>query len=79
VAGSPGALVTRGGLLFLTGGGRTLYAIDSRTGATLWEQDLGQVGYSNPMTYRTRSGVQYVVIATGSGENARLMAFSLAP
>ncbi len=79
VAGSPGALVTRGGLLFLTGGGRTLYAIDSQTGATLWEHDLGQIGYSNPMTYRTRAGVQYIVLATGSGETAKLIAFSLAP
>jgi quinoprotein glucose dehydrogenase len=77
VAGSPGALVTRGGLLFLTGGGRVLYAIDSRTGATLWEHDLGQIGYSNPMTYRTRAGVQIVIVATGTGENAKLVAFSL--
>ena len=79
VAGSPGALATKGGLLFLTGGGRVLYAIDSRNGHTLWEHDLGQVGYSNPMTYRTRAGVQYVVIATGSGENAKLVAFALTP
>jgi quinoprotein glucose dehydrogenase len=77
VAGSPGALVTGGGVLFLTGGGRVLYAIDSRNGKTLWEFDLGQVGYSNPMTYRTRSGAQYIVLATGSGENAKLVAFSL--
>jgi len=43
VAGSPGSLVTKGGLVFSTGGGRVLYALDSRTGATLWEFDLGQV------------------------------------
>jgi glucose dehydrogenase len=39
--------------------------------------DLGQVGYANPMTYRTREGRQYVVIATGRGQGTRLMAFAL--
>ena len=77
VTGSAGTLVTKGGLVFSTGGGRVLYALDSRTGATLWEHDLGQVGYSNPMTYRTRSGKQIIVIATGGGTTSRLMAFAL--
>lgn len=77
VAGSPGTLVTKGGLLFSTGGGSVLYAIDSRTGATLWEYNLGQVGYANPMTYRTREGRQVIVIATGSGATAKLVAFAL--
>lgn len=79
VAGSPGSLVTKGGLLFSTGGGRVLYAIDSRTGQTLWERDLGQIGYANPMTYRTRAGRQFVVIATGTGATAKLVAFALPP
>ena len=77
VAGSPGALVTKGGLVFITGGGRVLYAIDATTGATVWEHDLGQIAYANPMTYRTRSGRQYVVIATGAGAQATLVAFAL--
>jgi quinoprotein glucose dehydrogenase len=76
VAGSPGALVTKGGLVFVTGGGRVLYAIDSRTGASLWQYDLGQQGYANPMTYRAKDGKQYIVIATGGGSTSRLMAFS---
>ena len=76
VAGSPGALVTAGGLVFVTGGGRTLYAIDARSGATLWQYDLGQQGYANPMTYRGRDGKQYVVIATGGGSTSKLMAFT---
>ncbi|MDQ6611625.1 MAG: PQQ-binding-like beta-propeller repeat protein, partial [Gemmatimonadota bacterium] len=79
VAGSPGALVTKGGLVFVTGGGRVLYAINSRTGATIWEFDLGQVAYANPMTYRSRDGRQFVVIATGAGANAKLVAFALQP
>ena len=77
VAGSPGALVTKGGLLFVTGGGRVLYAIDSKTGQTVWEHDLGQIAYANPMTYRDRNGRQFVVIATGAGAQATLVAFAL--
>jgi quinoprotein glucose dehydrogenase len=68
--------VTAGGLVFLTGGGDVLYAFDSETGAELWSGDLGQRGYANPMTYRASDGRQYVVIATGRGAGARLMAFA---
>jgi quinoprotein glucose dehydrogenase len=77
VSGSPGSLVTKGGLVFSTGGGRVLYAIDSRTGRTLWEYDLAQVAYANPMTYRTRAGKQVVVIATGAGATSKLVAFAV--
>ena len=63
--------------LRLTGGGDVLYAFDSQTGAELWSCVLGQVGYANPMTYRASDGRQYVVIATGRGAGARLMAFAL--
>jgi len=77
VSGSPGSLVTKGGLVFSTGGGRVMYAIDSKTGKTLWEYDLGQVAYANPMTYRTRAGKQVVAIATGAGTTSKLVAFSL--
>ncbi|MGI8498834.1 MAG: PQQ-binding-like beta-propeller repeat protein [Gemmatimonadaceae bacterium] len=77
VAGAPGGIVTKGGLIFITGGGSAIYAIDKRTGATLWEADLGRRGYAVPMTYRTRAGTQYVVVATGSGADAELVAFAL--
>lgn len=77
VAGAPGPLLTGGGLIFITGGGRVLYAIDAASGATLWEHDLGQIAYANPMTYRTRTGRQFVVIATGGGATSKLVAFSL--
>jgi len=70
-------LVTKGGLVFSTGGGRVLYALDSRTGATLWEFDLGQVAYANPMTYRTRAGKQVLVIATGAGTTSKLVTFAV--
>jgi len=77
VAGSPGPMVTAGGVIFVTGGGSVLYAIDTRDGAVLWQSDLGQVGYSVPMTYRTKAGKQFVVVATGAAQGAKLMAFAL--
>ena len=77
VAGSPGPIVTAGGLVFLTGGGATLYAVDKSNGRVLWETDLGAQGYAVPMTYATRDGRQFVVIATGGGNNAVLRAFAL--
>lgn len=77
VTGAPGPIVTGGGLVFLTGGGDVLYAMDAGTGEELWSWDLGQTGYANPMTYRAGDGRQYVVIATGRGSGTRLMAFAL--
>ncbi|MBC7897481.1 MAG: pyrroloquinoline quinone-dependent dehydrogenase [Cytophagaceae bacterium] len=77
VAGAPGGVVTAGGLIFITGGGDVLYAIDSRTGAVAWEQPLGRVAYANPMTYRTKAGRQFVVVATGAGAATRLAAFAI--
>jgi quinoprotein glucose dehydrogenase len=79
VSGAPGGIVTRGGLVFLSGGGSTFYAVDTRDGAVRWSVDLGQRAYANPMTYRTRNGRQFIVIATGSGAGATLQAFSLSP
>jgi quinoprotein glucose dehydrogenase len=77
VAGSPGPIVTAGGLVFVTGGGAALYAMDTRDGSVAWSADLGQSAYSTPMTYRTTAGKQFIVVATGAGNNARLMAFAL--
>jgi quinoprotein glucose dehydrogenase len=77
VAGSPGPMVTAGGLVFATGGGSVLYALDTTDGRVLWQADLGGRGYAVPMTYRDRSGQQFVVIASGNGENAVLKAFAL--
>jgi quinoprotein glucose dehydrogenase len=77
VSGAPGGTVTRGGLVFITGGGSTLYAVDTRDGSVRWQVDLGQRAYANPMTYRTKAGRQFLVIATGAGANARLQAFAL--
>ncbi len=77
VAGAVGPVVTAGGLVFLTGGANALYAFDSTTGEELWSGPLGGRGYANPMSYRTRAGRQFVVIASGSGSGAKLTAFAL--
>lgn len=75
-----GPLVTSGGLVFISGGAFELYGIDKANGETLWAGDLaGARGFANPMTYRTRSGRQFVVIATSKEDYAdsQLMAFAL--
>jgi quinoprotein glucose dehydrogenase len=77
VIGAPGPMVTKGGLVFATGGDSKLYAFDKTTGEELWAGDLGQRGYANPMTYATASGRQFVMIATGSGASASLQAVAL--
>ena len=77
VTGSPGAMVTKGGLVFATGGGSVLYAIDARDGSTVWQYDLGQIAYANPMTYRAKDGRQYIAIATGAGSTSKLVVFRL--
>jgi quinoprotein glucose dehydrogenase len=79
VAGAPGGVVTRGGLIFITGGGDVLYAIESGSGRTLWSADLGQMGYANPMIFESRNRRPYVVIATGNGRGTSLRAFTLDP
>jgi quinoprotein glucose dehydrogenase len=79
--GSPnsrgGAMLTRSGLVFIGGGDSYLYAFDKKTGKEVWR---GKVPYENaavPMTYRTRAGRQFVVVATGTGAGNALVAFAL--
>lgn len=75
-AGPAGPIVTGGGLVFVTGGGESLLALDALTGAQLWEGVLGRSD-ANPMTYRTRTGRQFVVVAFGEGSDGRLVAWAL--
>lgn len=77
VAGAPGGVVTGSGLIFITGGGDVLYAIDSGSGRTLWSTELGQMAYANPMIFESRTGQPVVVVATGNGSGASLRAFTL--
>jgi uncharacterized protein YndB with AHSA1/START domain len=76
VSGPPGPIATAGGVVFLTGGGDELLAIDARSGAQLWSSRL-LGSRANPMTYRTGTGRQFVVVANGEGTRARLSAFAL--
>jgi quinoprotein glucose dehydrogenase len=76
-AGAPGGVVTAGGLIFITGGGETLYAIDVEDGSVTGAWDLGDVAQANPMTYQTAEGRQLVVVAVGAGDGARLRAYAL--
>ncbi len=72
--GTPGAIVTGGGLAFLTGGGTDLLAIAVESGDVLGSWALGGIGYSVPATYSASDGYQYVVTGVGSD---RLSAFRL--
>ena len=61
-----GALTTAGGLVFIGAARDTrLRAFDVETGATLWEGELPASAQATPMTYRSASGKQFVVIAAG--------------
>ena len=75
--GESGIAVTKGGLVFLGGGDPYLYAFDKATGAELWRGATPYPTNANPMTYRTPSGRQFAVIATGRGTDAALIAFAL--
>lgn len=75
--GPAGGVATGGGLIFISGGGSTLFAVDSRNGSIRWAWDLGGMARSNPMTYRMADGRQVVVTAVGDGADSRLAAFAL--
>ncbi len=70
--GSPnlgGPILTAGGLVFIAAAlDSQLRAIDVATGAELWSGVLPGGGKATPMTFRGKSGRQYVVIAAG-GDN----------
>jgi quinoprotein glucose dehydrogenase len=80
--GSPangGATLAGGGLIFIGGGDGYLYAFDKRDGKELWRGRLPYINVENTMTYRTRSGRQFVLASTGAGVDASLVAFALEP
>jgi mono/diheme cytochrome c family protein len=78
--GSPangGAILTGGGLIFIGGGDGHFYALDRNNGREVWRTRLPYVNVENTMTYRTRAGQQFVLVSTGAGTNAALVAFAL--
>lgn len=65
-AGSAGPTVTAGGLVFVGAtNDKRFRAFDSLTGEQLWEAKLPNNANANPMSYRGRSGKQYVAINAG--------------
>ena len=72
-----GAIVTKGGLVFVGGGDEWFHAVDKSTGRDLWSAPVGRKTSGTPMTYRTASGKQFVVIATGGGKDSVLVAYTL--
>ena len=79
-----GSLVTRGGLIFNGGTlDRYLRAYDMSSGRQLWQARLPAGGQATPMSYRSRSGRQVVVISAGGHPGLRtkpgdyLIAFAL--
>ena len=75
--GKGGPLVTASGLVFISGGDSYLYAFDTRTGKEVWRGAIPYAITGNPMTYRTRSGKQFVVIACGVSDENALVAFTI--
>ena len=72
-----GPMVTAGGLVFLGGGEAFLYAFDAKDGREITRIATEFRTSGNPMTYRSRSGRQFIVIATGAGADASLVALAL--
>jgi quinoprotein glucose dehydrogenase len=76
-AGPAGAIVTKGGLIFIGSGDTALYAFDKATGREIWSAPLQEAAQATPMTYLGPSGRQFIVIATGRAERTSLVAFAL--
>ncbi|MDB5716639.1 MAG: hypothetical protein JWM38_66 [Sphingomonas bacterium] len=65
-SGSAGPSVTAGGLVFVGAtNDKRFRAFDAATGKQLWEAVLGSSANANPLSYRGRSGKQYVAINAG--------------
>ena len=75
--GRAGPMVTAGGLVFIGAEDKKIYARDKDNGKVIWAGDLKYPAGGNPMTYRTRSGKQFVVVATGNAKDSTLVAFAL--
>jgi quinoprotein glucose dehydrogenase len=73
--GPPGLVVTKGGLIFVGGGDRAFHAVDKTSGKDLWSAETLETT-GTPMTYEV-AGRQFVVVATGRGSAATLVAFAL--
>ena len=75
--GPAGAIVTKGGLVFMGSGDTALYAFDKVSGREIWSAPLTEAAQATPMTFQSSSGRQFVVIATGRADRTALVAFAL--
>ena len=75
--GNNGPMVTAGGLVFMGGGEPYLYAFEAATGREVTRLATRFRTSGNPMSYVSRAGRQFVVVATGAGPDASLVAFAL--
>ncbi len=63
---SGGSITTRGGLVFIAASvEQAIRAYDVSTGEEVWKARLPAGGQATPMTYRSPSGRQFVVVAAG--------------
>ena len=70
--------MTKGGLVFVGGGDTAFHALDKMTGKEVWVSDmLPRPTEGTPMTYRSHAGRQFVLVTTGSGDDASIVAFAL--
>lgn len=61
-----GSLTTRSGLIFITATQeQAIRAFDLRSGELLWKARLPAGSQATPMTYRSASGRQFIVVASG--------------
>ena len=63
--------------MLIGGGDRYLSAFETRTGREVWRERIPHSATANPMTYRTLSGRQFVVVATGTSDQNALVAFAV--
>ncbi len=68
VAGAPGVIVTKGGLILGGGADNALYAFDKTTGKEIWRAELPRRSSGTPMTYRTPLGSPVCRDGDGVGE-----------
>ncbi len=70
-----GSIVTAGGLVFIAATTDAKFrAFDSHTGKELWVTKLEATGDTVPVTYKSRNGQQYVVVAAGGTNRFRMIA-----
>ena len=63
--------MTKSGLVLGGGGDTALYAFDKASGKELARFELPRRASATPMTYRAKSGRQFIVMATGTKVRCR--------